>query len=111
MKTFAALIMFLMLSMSTTAQWFWQNPLPQGNSLNSVKFISSTTGWTVGKGGTLLKTTDSGTTWQLQPGSSTVSLNGVPLINDNKRIAGGDIGTILKKTNDGILKLAMARNR
>ena len=52
-------------------QWFWQNPLPQGNILSSVKFISSTVGWTVGKGGTILKTTDGGTNWTPQTSGTT----------------------------------------
>jgi hypothetical protein len=29
--------------------WFWQNPLPQGNTLNSVKFINLSVGWAVGR--------------------------------------------------------------
>ena len=28
--------------------WFWQNPLPQGNTLNSVKFVNLSVGWAVG---------------------------------------------------------------
>ena len=31
--------------------WYWQNPLPQGNIIWSVKFTSSTVGWTVGQAG------------------------------------------------------------
>ncbi len=34
--------------------WSWQNPKPQGNSLESVHFVSATTGWAVGNAGTIL---------------------------------------------------------
>jgi photosystem II stability/assembly factor-like uncharacterized protein len=45
------------------AWWFWQNPKPTGNTLRSVCFIDSTTGYAVGDLGTLLKTTDGGLNW------------------------------------------------
>lgn len=37
--------------------WFWQNPLPQGNTLSGVSFVDATTGTAVGRGGTVLRTT------------------------------------------------------
>ncbi len=46
-------IITLFLTQICSAQWFWQNPLPQGNTLRSVKFISPTTGWAVGDYGTI----------------------------------------------------------
>ena len=45
------LIIFLMLLIilcgkkQLVAQSYWQNPLPKGNALGCVKFISPTTGW------------------------------------------------------------------
>jgi hypothetical protein len=42
--------------------WTWQNPLPQGNTLNSVSFTDASTGWAVGDGGIMLKTADGGAT-------------------------------------------------
>jgi len=66
MKTFASLIIFLTLSLTTNAQWFWQNPLPQGNSLNSLQCVSFSdvnNGVAVGDGGTILKTTNGGKYW------------------------------------------------
>jgi hypothetical protein len=44
-------------------QWTWLNPLPQGNSLYKLQFINSTTGYAAGDGGTVLKTTDAGSSW------------------------------------------------
>jgi photosystem II stability/assembly factor-like uncharacterized protein len=48
-----------------TAQWVWQNPLPQGNDLIDVKMLDSKTGIAVGWGGTILRTTDGGQNWRL----------------------------------------------
>jgi len=53
----------LTISFQLNAQWFWQNPLPQGNALYCVKFISSDVGWAVGIGGTILRTTNGGVTF------------------------------------------------
>ena len=50
-------LLFLM-SFSTEAQWFWQNPYPQGNRLHSVKFIDANIGWAVGDCGTIIRTTN-----------------------------------------------------
>ncbi|MCX6149367.1 MAG: YCF48-related protein [Ignavibacteriales bacterium] len=109
----------------TNAQWFWQNPLPQGNSLNSVKFITSTVGWVlqlsgtynvlagvsftdanngtvVGQYGIILRTTNGGTTWLLQPSGTANDLNGVSFTDVNNGTAVGDGGTILRTTNGGI---------
>ena len=52
------------------SQWVWQNPMPQGNGLNSSSFINDNTGWIVGISGTMLKTTNGGANWNiLQNGS------------------------------------------
>ena len=49
---------FLTISFQTNAQWEWQNPKPQGNTLTSVYFADDQTGWAVGYAGTILKTTN-----------------------------------------------------
>jgi hypothetical protein len=60
MKRIAISIVVLISCITINAQWFWQNPLPQGNSLASVKFISKSIGWVVGQGGTILRTRNGG---------------------------------------------------
>ena len=32
------------------AQWEWQYPVPQGNTLNDVTFINKNDGWAIGGG-------------------------------------------------------------
>ena len=60
------LVIFLLTYSVNNAQWVWQNPLPQGNPLGSIYFVDSNTGWTVGTGGTILKTTNGGDSWETQ---------------------------------------------
>src|SRR3954452_18083403 len=42
--------------------WQWGNPLPQGNTLRSIS-VAGANGYGAGDFGTLLRTTDGGTTW------------------------------------------------
>src|SRR5436190_12881658 len=42
--------------------WQWGNPLPQGNTLHAMSF-AGTSGYAAGDFGTLLRTTDGGSTW------------------------------------------------
>ena len=93
-------LLFLM-SFSVKAQWFWQNPLPQGNTLNSVDFINSNTGWAVGGYGTILKTTNGGTNWTSQTSGTSNTLCSVNFVDQNTGWAVGESGTILKTTNGG----------
>jgi hypothetical protein len=58
MKKIYLLISFLLVSAFANAQWTWQNPLPQGNSLSCVKFVDLNTGYAIGSN--ILKTTNGG---------------------------------------------------
>ena len=62
-KTLFLSIVLFLTGFSSFAQWEWQNPLPQGNTLNSVYFTDASTGYAVGVVGTILKTIDGGATW------------------------------------------------
>ena len=63
MKKFFGLFGLLIISATAFSQWTWQNPLPQGNSLQSVHFPDAETGYAAGDVGTVMKTTDGGLTW------------------------------------------------
>ena len=58
------LFLFIIYSISASAQWEWQNPLPQGNDLNGVHFVDTQEGWAVGGFGTVLHTVDAGLNWE-----------------------------------------------
>jgi len=45
--------------------WEWLNPKPQGNTLRSIKVLEANTLVAFGNGGTLLKSTDAGSTWKV----------------------------------------------
>jgi len=63
---FILLIFFYSQSFSQNG-WVWQNPLYSGEFVNSLFFFQgTTTGWAAGNGGLLMKTTNNGTTWQVQ---------------------------------------------
>jgi photosystem II stability/assembly factor-like uncharacterized protein len=70
--------------------WFWQNPLPQGNPLTSVKFISSEVGWAVGEGGIILKTTN-GEQSGLYNQTNRIHFESVSFANENNGCAVGKV--------------------
>src|SRR5690349_16316967 len=56
---------------ASTEQWRWQNPLPQGNNLRGASFVDATTGTAVGEYGTIVRTTDGGSSWTIQASGTT----------------------------------------
>ena len=101
MKTILSLILIFLASCSL-AQWHWQNPLPQGNHLNDVFFINQNIGWAVGDFGTIIKTTDSGDSWELLESPSACTYQKVEFLSCETGFVIGDNGVIIKTTNGGI---------
>jgi photosystem II stability/assembly factor-like uncharacterized protein len=95
----------LLVQLTSLAQqgWFWQNPLPQGNPLEDIYVFDENTAIAVGGVSTVIKTTDGGTSWNVQhyAGGTTERLFSVHFTNNNTGWAVGDNGTILKTTNGG----------
>lgn len=61
------LLLFLgALPFNSMAQWSWSHPEPSGNSLTHISFINNSTGWLAGLGGSVLKTTNGGSSWTVQ---------------------------------------------
>jgi len=88
------------------------NPSPQGNTITSISFVDTSTGWAVGGGGTVLKTTDGGDSWNAQiPATNTCAgvasygsgcnLNGVFFRDSSNGFVVGDYGTIWRTSNGG----------
>ena len=108
-KLILILLNFLWILNGVPAQpsgWFWQNPLPQGNALYSIDFVSPTTGWAVGALGTILKTSAGGVTWQHQYSGENVLLRSVSFTDAEHGTAVGSGGLIVR-TNDGGLSWAI----
>jgi len=82
--------------------WFWQNPLPQGNSLNSIIFVNAQTVIAAGYWGTILRSTDAGENWSLYNSNFTNGINSVAYTNENNIFAVGSDGFIIKSVNTGL---------
>jgi len=93
----------LIISIPTNAQegWFWQNPLPQGNDLIDIFVISATIAVANGRVGTIIKTSDEGTTWEFQTSGTNYNINSVYFTDSNVGWIVGDGVTILKTTDGG----------
>ncbi len=92
------------ISYSQGLQWTWQNPTPQGNDLYSVHAISTTTVVAVGEVGSIIRTTNGGSTWTLIKSGycgSDATLYDVYFPTSTIGYAVGDGGVILKSTNAG----------
>lgn len=74
-STLTLLSFFLLLSFSTSAQWSWQHPNPQGNKILKFSFLNTSTGWATGEKGAVIKTTDGGTTWAPQYVNTSLGIN------------------------------------
>jgi photosystem II stability/assembly factor-like uncharacterized protein len=103
------LFFFLFVTKICFAQWFWQNPLPQGNTLNDVCFVDENTGWAAGGKGTFLKTNDGGLNWLPQNIGESLDIQSLNFLNQNIGWLLGviveinnPINQIYKTTNGGI---------
>ena len=78
--------------------WQWGNPLPQGNTLRSISFAGAN-GYAAGEFGTLLRTTDGGTTWSGLLSGTFTNLSAVQAIDPDALFAAG--GCVARRSNDG----------
>jgi len=100
---FAAMFLFCFTTVFSQGLWQWENPLPQGNNLNSVTFINSVTGYAAGDAGMLMKTTDAGESWTILKSGTYSRLSFVDFSEQTGiGFAVGYDGTIIKTTNDGL---------
>src|SRR5438093_755140 len=61
----------------------WQNPFPQGNSLNDVQAVSPSIAYAVGDHGTILKSTSGGLKWDILSPLNTVQLTRLQFLNES----------------------------
>jgi len=79
---------------------YWQNPLPQGNTINDMYAIDANIAWAVG-GSAILRTDDGGANWSLQNSNTTHGLSSVSAANRDIAWSVGGDGTVLKTINGG----------
>ncbi len=112
MKKFIAVLFILSLSFSNICYsqcgWVLTYPYPTGNNLYSIALIDSNNAITVGRYGTILKTTNGGNSWIKQLDCSKDTLNAVQFMNQYTGYIAGTEGSspvkgiIYKTTNRGI---------
>jgi photosystem II stability/assembly factor-like uncharacterized protein len=103
-----AIVFLLMLfAQSALAQdpergWQWQNPLPQGNSINSIRFATDKRhGWAVGSDGVVLTTNDGGFEWWQQDTPANTTLYGICVKDKSRIVVTGARGVVLTTSNGG----------
>src|SRR3977135_3924306 len=58
--------------------WEWQNPKPQGNLINAIRFLKDKQhGWAVGADGAILRSKNGGFAWKEQRSSANTTLYGL----------------------------------
>ncbi len=95
------MLVLALIAPKINAQWSWQNPTPTGNGLTDIHVFNSSTAIVVGAVGTVLKTTNGGTSWTSQTSGITSDLNSVHFVDAYTGWAVGRYGRILKTTDGG----------
>jgi photosystem II stability/assembly factor-like uncharacterized protein len=102
MRTLKISLLVFTLSISVSAQegWFWQNPLPQGNTINDIDFFDEYFGLAVGNTGTIIKTSDGGLTWILMESHRPEHIYKIDVVSNSVAYAIGYY-FIIKTTDSG----------
>jgi photosystem II stability/assembly factor-like uncharacterized protein len=101
--TFSALLILSIAisNNSAIAQWILNNVYPLGDSLQSIMFVNSNTGWIVGYSGTILKSTNGGANWNAQNSNTDSDIHSIFFIDASTGWAAGSVGAICRTTNGG----------
>lgn len=100
-SAFLAAVLLLLCASPAGADWNWQTPVPQGNTLLKVQFTDTTYGWAVGEFGSMIHTTDGGHSWYEQEYARTDDIYSVAMTSGDEGWAVGDNGTILHTIDGG----------
>jgi photosystem II stability/assembly factor-like uncharacterized protein len=98
-----SVVIFALAALPASAQvaWHWQNPLPQGNSLNDIAVVNGPAAIAVGDCGTMLRTTDAGLTWSALPRITDRNINGICFPTVIHGFMVGDSGLIMRTSDAG----------
>lgn len=100
LTAFVVLFSASLLNAQMADNWKWLNPAPQGNSLNAVDFIDNNTGYAAGDYGTILKTSNGGSSWQQIYSFDGKDIMSMSFVNASIGYVGG-ASQMLRKTVDG----------
>lgn len=105
MRKFTLLIaMAFVLGLTAKSQFKWINiyNTSDGTSLTAADFLDEDNGVAVGTGGTIIKTTDGGESWEVLDSSFDIDLEGVDYVEEGVIVAVGYSGTIIRTTDGGV---------
>lgn len=101
----AILILIFLLAEKGYSQqkWVWQNPLPQGNTLNAIQATDASTGYAGGADGSLIKTVSSGLHWYSISFPINANITSIDFLDNNHGWVAGTMGNsaYLYQTTDG----------
>ena len=103
MQKLVFVLIFILSGVLLSQDWEWQNPLPQGNSLNDIQSVNPDLGFACGDGGTILRTNVSGLSWQLLNFPMDINIYSIDFLDDNEGWAAGikDSTAYVFQTVDG----------
>ncbi len=101
-KFFIPIFLVLLVSTTIFSQPGWVS-VNSGTivNLNSIYFVDENNGFAVGEAGTVLKTTNGGTSWTSATTTPTENLNAVHFFNLNDGVIAASGGVIFRTTNGG----------
>ena len=83
--------------------WEWQNPRPQGNVINSIRFAKDKRhGWAVGADGAILYTVNGGFEWKEQRSAANTTLYSIYVKDKSRAIISGAGGVVLTTVDGGV---------
>lgn len=102
-RAYAILILVLIVVTSSFAQTWTRQTTPVADSIyfNSIKFVDANNGWAVGSWGTVLHTTNGGSTWQVQFTGITATLFDIDAGDASNAFIVGANGVYLSTSNAG----------
>jgi len=101
-KIFLSLVLFLFAgNVFAQSGWQLQNPFPQTKTLNDCQIIDANTIFAVGNSGTIIKSTNGGSNWQILNSGTSADLWRVNFLNLNTGYVIGFNSNFLKTTDAG----------